>query len=156
MTSVQRGICDPRKGHLRSYNDVANLNIPRIMVMTWSVKILLYVIRIVLTRGTNWCQLEVCILFRSKVLSKFVLNWHSATVCTGGRPDRSLSFKDSSFKWRFQQWLAVFLDTLYCLATTPSGAADSGVRRGSRPSCQNLEGAKPYIYPSTWHILQAG
>ena len=31
-----------------------------------------------------------------------------------------------------------------------------GVRRGSRPSWQNLGGAKPYICPSIWHILPAG
>ena len=69
----------PRKGHLRSY-DVANLNIPRMRVITWSVKALLYVIRIFLTRETKWCQLEVCILFRSKVMIKFALDWHSATL----------------------------------------------------------------------------
>ena len=75
----------PRKGHLRSYNDVVNLNIPRIRVITWSVKALLYVIRIALTRKTKWYQLEVCILFRPKVMIKCVLNWHSATLCGGGR-----------------------------------------------------------------------
>ena len=56
--------------------------------MTWSVKALLYVIRIVLTRETKWCQLEVCILFRSKVMIKFALNWHSATLCAGQPEDR--------------------------------------------------------------------
>ena len=37
-----------------------------------------------------------------------------------------------------------------------TGAADSGGRRGSGPSWQNLGGAKLCLCPSIWQILQAG
>ena len=38
-------------------------------------------------------------------------------------------------------------------STEHQGAADSGVRRGSRPSRQNLGGAKLSLCPSIWQIL---
>ena len=138
----------PRKGHLRSYNDVANLNIPQIRVITWSVKALLYVNRIDLTRETKWCQLEVCILFRSKVMIKFALNCHSATLCIGGVHLHVLTCSPLSHKcsslgngWAdcLEIWYALGdpLVTAYAVLT---GGASSHVRTCTSAGKSNFSG----------------
>ena len=81
------------------------------------VKVLLYVIQIALTRETKWCQLEVCILFRSKVMIKFALSWHLATVFGAG-----LGWRQGRLSVR--QWGRPVLQSLSALGLNASSSTN--------------------------------
>ena len=62
--------------------------------------------------------------------------------------DSTAVYSVNQFIYMYKYWLLMY--------GCRDGGFGGGGRRGSRPSWQNLGGAKPYLCPSFWHILQAG